>query len=97
MMPDFVITMMYKAINTSEQKFQYFIWQEDQANCIFFLMEGISHISGILIFWGIRHIIRLSLSPPKLNQCVCQGDNASPNALVTLEAMNVCSKTIHNL
>jgi len=35
-MPDFVIIMVYKATNTSEPKFQYFIWQEDQANCIFF-------------------------------------------------------------
>lgn len=58
----------YARLQTLVNKsFQYFIWQDEQGNWIFFLMKGISHISGILIYWGIRHMVRLSLSP----RCVC--------------------------
>lgn len=50
-MPDFVIIMICKATNTSEQKFSVFYLTGRTRKLNFFLMKGISHISGILIYW----------------------------------------------
>jgi hypothetical protein len=70
-MPDFVIIMICKATNTSEQKFSVFYLTGRTRKLNFFSDErNFTHQWNTNLL-GIRHMVRLSLSPPKLNQCVC--------------------------
>lgn len=66
-MPDFVDVQGYKHWWTKDSVF-YLAGRPSKLH--FFLMEGISHISGILIYWGIRHYTLIAVSSKAKSVCV---------------------------
>jgi hypothetical protein len=90
-MPDFVIIMICKATNTSEQKISVFYLTGRPRKLDSFPDErNFTHQWNTNLLGNKTHGTLITVSPV----CVCQGDNVSSNALVTLEAMNVRSKIL---
>jgi hypothetical protein len=62
--------MVYKATNTSEPKFQYFIWQEHQANCIFSSDErNFTHQWNTNLLGNKTHCTLITASPEIKSVC----------------------------